>query len=74
MASNLAQLTADRDSLEQAVRSGILQASVDGQAVTFANMKDMRSILNDLNAQICRLVGVAERKPRWGTLTMTRGT
>ena len=71
--SELSQLITDRDNIQAAVRSGVFQCSVDGQATTFANMKDMRAILNDLNGQIARLLGVAERKPRVTSIQMIRG-
>ena len=72
--TELNQLITDRDNLRAAVRAGVFQSSVDGQAVTFANMKDMRSVLNDIEGQIARLVEVAERKPRVTSVLMTRGT
>jgi len=71
--SELTQLVTDRDNLRAAIRSGVFQCSVDSQATTFANMRDMRSLLNDLERQIAKIVGVAERKPRVVSIQMIRG-
>jgi hypothetical protein len=71
--SELTQLITDRDNIRRAIRSGVFQCSVDSQATTFANMRDMRSVEHDLDRQISRLAGVAERKPRVTSFLMNRG-
>ena len=74
MASELTRLTTNRDNIRAAIASGVFQASVDSQAATFANMKDMRAILNDFNHQIAAITGADQRKPRYSNITMTAGT
>jgi len=71
--SELTQLIADRDNIRRAIRMGVLQCSVDSQTATFANMRDMRAILNDLNRQIAMIADVAQRKPQYASINLTRG-
>ncbi len=73
MTAELSQLKTDRDNIRRAIRSGVFQASVGGQATTFASMPNMRSVLNDINRQISVLSKTDERKPRASSITMTGG-
>jgi len=74
MANELTRIINNRDSLRAAVASGVLQCSIDSQSTTFANMDDLRAVLNDFNRQIAVIAGVAERKPQYSTMVMRRGT
>jgi hypothetical protein len=46
---------------------------VGGETVTYAGLPQMRAVLNDLERQIAECEGIAAKKPRWSSVSMTRG-
>ena len=73
MSQNLQQLKQDRDSIQQAIRSGITSVSVGGQTTTFADPREMRSILADIEREIAQCQGTVDSRPRVSSFNLTRG-
>lgn len=62
--ADLATLKARRDALEEAISTGVMSISVDGQSTTFASMEERQSVLNRINEEIARCTGQPKRRPR----------
>jgi hypothetical protein len=71
--ASLAELQTRRDQLEAAVQSGVASITVDGQTTNFANMRDVRAILNDVIHQITVLESGTQSRPRHASFSLTRG-
>lgn len=64
MSEKLRTLKQRRDDLEEAIHSGVQSVSTGGVTTTFASMRDMRSVLAELNAAIARLEGSDHARPK----------
>ena len=62
--ADLATLKVRRDALEEAISTGVMSISVDGQSTTFASMAERQAVLNRINDEIARCTGQARRRPR----------
>lgn len=62
--TDLATLKARRDALEEAISTGVMSISVDGQSTTFAGIAERQSVLNRINDQIAQCTGQPKRRPR----------
>ena len=73
MSSELKNLQDDRDALKAAIRSGITSVSVAGQTTTFGSLKDMRSVLADVEREIAAMLNQAADRPRVSSFNLSRG-
>lgn len=62
--ADLATLQARRAALEESITSGVMSASVDGQAVSFASLSDRQKLLNDIIQQIADCTGQNSKRPK----------
>ena len=68
--ATLQTLRERRDALEDAIASGVMSITVDGQTTTFASVKERTAILNRLNDDIARCTGQAIKRPVAATINM----
>ena len=68
--ATLATLRDRRDALEDAIASGVMSITVDGQSTSFASIADRQSTLNRLNREIERCTGQPSKRPRAAQVNM----
>lgn len=73
MSSNLRQLEEQLESLNEAIRSGIMTISVGGQTTVFQSIDKMQKVASDLERQIADCKGIAARRPRASSIRLDRG-
>ena len=61
--ATLQTLRERRDALEDAISSGVMSITVDGQSTAFASIADRQAVLNRLNREIERCTGQATKRP-----------
>ena len=62
--ADLNTLKSRRDALEEAIASGVLSISVDGQSTTFASISELRKVLRAINDEIATCTGQDRKRPR----------
>ena len=60
--ASLQTLRDRRDALEDAISSGVLSISVDGQTTTFASIAERVAVLNRINSEIAACTGQANKR------------
>ena len=68
--ATLATLRDRRDALEDAIASGVMAITVDGQSTSFASIADRQSTLNRINREIERCTGQPSKRPRAAQVNM----
>ena len=68
--ATLATLRDRRDALEDAIASGVMSITVDGQSTSFASIADRQSTLNRINREIERCTGQPSKRPRVAQVNM----